>query len=631
MCRNRQTPAKSPADAHVVTDFSSDNAPEAGSKVSVLEESLWSGFFVAATPGARAERWLQLQMRQIDGARAAVLVLGDADGAFAPAAFWPSRESVPPQVLEQAERAIGENRPVADGEDRGPIVVACPVTVDGETRGAISVAATGQRRVLMRQLQWGLGWVEALLRDRSMAHIQGDGQRMEHVLESLAASLSHKDFQRMAEALVTDLALRLDCEMVALGFRKRLSSRVMRVSHAAEFGQRMNLTRDLAGAMDEAIDQGCLIRHPAAEGQVAASRAHRDLAQTHQAANLLTVPFDVGGKLVGALTFERREGHPFDLATIELCDCLAAILGPILHSTWREERWIGTKLVESTGRLARSLLGPGYLGRKVGLAACVGLVALFGTWKQDFVVTSDAVIEGSLQRIVAAPFEGYIAAEALRAGAIVQKGDVLARLDDRDLGLERLRWTTTVSQKETEYSRALTDGDRVEASIVLAQIEQARAQVALVDEQIARTVLTAPLDGIIVSGDLSQKIGASVARGEPLFTIAPLDEFRAILSVDERDTAQIEPGQTGQILVAALPNQPLPYVIRTITPVNQIGDGRNLFRVEAELTQTDAALRPGMQGVGKTMIEERLTIANWTRGARDWLRTTLWRWRIWNG
>lgn len=614
-----------------MTEQWSDSAPDADATVSVLDETLWREFFNTDEVGARVERWLTLQMRQFTNATAAVLVLGEGDGAFAPAAFWPSRAAVAPRIMALAERAVEEGRSVADSDDRGATLVAAPVWVDGDVRGAVSVAASGPRRQIMRQLQWGLGWIEALLRNREMQTIRSDGRRMEHLLESVGVALSQKSFRHMAEALLTHLALRLDCEMVALGFRRRLTSRVVRVSHAADFGSRMNLMRDLGAAMDEAIDQVCLIRYPAPAAGVVASRAHRTLAQTHQAANLLTVPFDVGGRLVGAVTFERRDGLPFDMAAVELCDCLAAVLGPVLYASWREERWIGTKIAESVARTAQSFLGRGYVGRKVSLASVVALTALFATWEQDFVITSDALIEGRQKRVVSAPFEGYIAAEALRAGAVVKAGDVLARLDDRDLGLERLRWTTTVRQKETEYGRALSNGDRVEASVIQAQIEQARAQVALIDEQIARTVLRSPLDGIIASGDLSQMIGASISRGQQLYTIAPLNDYRLILSVDERDAAQIRPGQTGQILVAALPDRPIPYVVTQVTPVNRIGDGRNLFRVEADLVETDTALRAGMEGVGKTTVERRLTILNWTRDMRDWLRMTLWRWQLWNG
>ena len=70
-----------------------------------------------------------------------------------------------------------------------------------------------------------------------------------------------------------------------------------------------------------------------------------------------------------------------------------------------------------------------------------------------------------------------------------------------------------------------------------AQLEQARAQVARVEEQLGRTTVTAPFDGVVVSGDLSQNLGAPVERGTILFEVAPLSEFRLVLKVDERDVA----------------------------------------------------------------------------------------------
>ena len=79
-------------------------------------------------------------------------------------------------------------------------------------------------------------------------------------------------------------------------------------------------------------------------------------------------------------------------------------------------------------------------------------------------------------------------------------------------------------------------GDRIEmirlAQAFGAQIEQAEAQLALVEEQLSRARLVAPFDGFIVVGDLSQSLGSPVERGDVLFEVAPLDGFRVVLEVD---------------------------------------------------------------------------------------------------
>jgi len=55
-------------------------------------------------------------------------------------------------------------------------------------------------------------------------------------------------------------------------------------------------------------------------------------------------------------------------------------------------------------------------------------------------------------------------------------------------------------------------------------------------------------------------------------------------------------------------------------------EGVNGFRVEASLVELSERLRPGMKGVGKTTIEQRLLINIWTHRLVHWLRITLWKW-----
>src|SRR5678816_4391221 len=95
--------------------------------------------------------------------------------------------------------------------------------------------------------------------------------------------------------------------------------------------------------------------------------------------------------------------------------------------------------------------------------------------------------------------------------------------------------------------------------------------------------MVAPFDGVIVSGDLSQRLGAPVERGQVLFEVAPLDDFRIALQVDEHDFAQVLPGQRGEMVVASMPYQSFAFTVTKITAVNNAKDGANRFRGEARL------------------------------------------------
>ena len=155
---------------------------------------------------------------------------------------------------------------------------------------------------------------------------------------------------------------------------------------------------------------------------------------------------------------------------------------------------------------------------------------------------------------------------------------------------------------------------------------EARAQLDLVRQQLARTRLVAPIDGVVIKGDLSQSLGAPVQRGDALLTLAPAERFRLIVDVDERDVAAIKPGQTGRLALASLPAETLGFQVERITPVASVRDGHNGFEVEARLLAAAPLLRPGLQGVAKIDAGERSVAWIWGHRGVDWLRLMLWSW-----
>jgi multidrug resistance efflux pump len=209
---------------------------------------------------------------------------------------------------------------------------------------------------------------------------------------------------------------------------------------------------------------------------------------------------------------------------------------------------------------------------------------------------------------------------------VVKQGTVLARLDDRELRLERLKWMAQQEEYSKQFRQAMADRNPAQVQIVTAQLEQARAQAARVADQLERTTVSAPFDGIIVSGDLTQHLGAPIEKGKVLFEVAPLNSYRLVLQVDERDVAYLKPGQRGTLLLGALSQDPVDFTVQQVTPVSDPKEGRNTFRVEAQLDQTSLHLRPGMQGVGKVEIEEARYLWIWTREIVNWLRLAAWRW-----
>ncbi len=610
---------------------------------STSDGALWREFAEAATPEAFHRGWLAIQCRMIQGVGVGVVFAASSPGArFAPTASWPAGHRAPAHLAEAAERAVAERRGVVlkrdagdtAGSDRDRYDIAYPIQAKGEVYGVVALdlapRAEGDLEAVLRQLQWGAGWLE-LLAQRQGERQEPTGaeaarQRLQIVLDLLTQASGHERFYGAASAFVTALATRLHCERVSLGFVAGGRVRVRAVSHSAHFGKQTNLVRAIGAAMDEAIDQQGTVLYPPRPGREArVVRAHAELARQDSGA-ICTIPLIEGRRFVGAMTLERPAERPFDQMTVELCEVVAAVAGPVLEVQRRDDRWLAVKAVDTGWHHLKDLVGPGRAGLKLGVGALAAVVLLLALARGEYRVSARTVMEARTRIAAVAPFAGYIREAPARAGDLVRQNQLLAVLDDREMRLERLKWLSQAEQLVRQRDQAMAKRDAAAVQIFGAQVDQARAQVALLDDQLSRTRVLAPFDGSVVIGDLSQSIGAPVERGQVLFEVAPLADYRVVLQVGERDVTDVVVGQRGELLLTAWPADAVPFTVETVTPVSTAREGHNYFRVEGRLERTPERLRPGMEGVGKIAVGRRSFVWIWTRQAIDWVRLKMWAW-----
>ncbi|MBT8438367.1 MAG: efflux RND transporter periplasmic adaptor subunit, partial [Gammaproteobacteria bacterium] len=537
-----------------------------------------------------------------------------------------------PQLAAVVDQSLKSRQVVVEGVTRKakksePVFIAHPVVVDDELYGSVALELEGRSETsvqgVVERLGWGIGWLEVLARRKVFT----SKARLVTVLELIATSLQHERFQAAATAVVTELATTFGCERVSIGFLKGGQIRISALSHSASFAKKANLIRLLESAMEEAADQLATVVFPPRNDSVfQLTQAHSELLQQHGAGSVCTIPLTAGSTVLGALALELPTDKEFDEHTVDLCEHAALLLGPMLDIKRREDRWLIRKAWESLAGYWKKLVGPRHATLKFVTAMFVLLITFFSIVDGDYRVTADASLEGKIQRAITAAMQGYIVDARARAGDIVSKGDILATLDDRDLQLERIKLLSQAAQQESERRQAIAEGNRARTRILEAQNSQIESQVKLVDDQIARTRLLAPFDAVVVKGDLSQSLGAAVERGNVLFELAPLDSYRVIMKVDERDINDVKVGQTGILSLTSLANEKLDIVVDKITPVSVVDEGRNFFRVESIVQSGGEKLNPGMEGVGKIHVDERKLIWIWTHKLTHWFRMWLWSW-----
>lgn len=510
--------------------------------------------------------------------------------------------------------------------------VVLPLALSDRIEAVIGVEATladpSALAALLSAVQAAAGWLMDALRADEVGRADQRLDAAGEALHTIVAVVEAESFAVAAQAAVSDLALRYHADRVAFGLVRRDQMRVQAISNVSEFKKSIRDVRLIEAAMNEAVDQEAALVWPTPSQEEAAPLclAHAEMDRVLGGASLFTVPMYDGDQVFAAMLFERHNDRPFLPDELDLIEATVTVIAPILKEKEANDAWIGLKVARSTKIQLKRLIGPQFFLRKLIVLGLVLTLLTLLLGRQMAVVAASATVEGRTQRVITASFDGFIAEALAREGDVVRAGDTLVRLDDRDLALERLRLVTAAQQERLELDKAIATRDRAQTAIREARIRQAEAQIKLIDSQLDRVQLRAPFDGLVISGDLNQSIGASVSKGEPLMTVAPLDDFRVVLAVDESRINDLVAGQMAWLRLTALPDQVFATHISEVQPVARYGDGKTTYRVVALLDQSAPELQHGMQGVARVEVEERSLWSVWLTPMFDRLRLMLWSW-----
>jgi HlyD family secretion protein len=142
----------------------------------------------------------------------------------------------------------------------------------------------------------------------------------------------------------------------------------------------------------------------------------------------------------------------------------------------------------------------------------------------------------------------------------------------------------------------------------IVQLQQARiavnlaqANLDLLDAQIAKTTVTAPVDGVVITRNAEP--GSVVNAGAALLTLARLDELTITVYVPEDRVGEVTLGQSADVSVDSFPGEVFEATVTYIsdqaefTPRNvQTVSGRKntVFAIKLRLNDTSEKLKPGM-------------------------------------
>lgn len=591
-------------------------------------DDVWQALIQAGTAEKLTQAWLVVLCSLIPNTRSGLLLLEDADSSFAPVSVWPPNSDLR-HLVPVAEDSLIQRKGIVKREAGDTPRFGYPLVSGDHLYGTVVLelhdATEGALSNAMRITHWGVGWLVDLFNRQQMQQWQEQLDHSAFLFDVLLAELGDTDYQQASLAVVNKLAAHFACHQVQLGLEKGESIEIIAISHSAWFDKKTQLVNLATQAMNEAFDQHtCIVWPEEVDGPLLITDAHRRYANETGSAVICSVPLEVGIKPIGVILLERDT--PFTTNELEFLETLSLSLAPVL--ALKQERQ--ESLFAHGHRIWRNwlivLTDASHPGIKLVLVTVFIFVLVTAIFPVEYRISASSVVEGAILRAAVAPFEGYIREAPARAGDIVKQGQLLMKLEDKDLILEKIRWESELGMALSKERESMANADRVNQRQAVAQADQARAQLNLTLERLNRIAVTAPFDGVVVKGDLSQKLGSPVQQGDVQFEISPLNAWRVILKVDERDIAYILEDQPGELILTSMPGRIWPFKVNKITPVAVAEEGRNYFRVEAKLAEVAIELRPNMEGVGKITTGNKPLLWVWTHRLIDWMRLTWWEW-----
>lgn len=162
-----------------------------------------------------------------------------------------------------------------------------------------------------------------------------------------------------------------------------------------------------------------------------------------------------------------------------------------------------------------------------------------------------------------------------------------------------------------------------------AEVAEHEAQLRLVDEQLALTLITTPESGVVVTPRVHEIEGRMVRQGDLIAEVYDFSTVLVEILVPEKEFGAVAVGQEVVLKARAYPGETFLGKVSTIAPravASQDGLGRQMIRVTTEINNPGLLLKPDMTGNGKIQAGKRTLFSLITRRLVRYLRVEFWSW-----
>jgi RND family efflux transporter MFP subunit len=225
---------------------------------------------------------------------------------------------------------------------------------------------------------------------------------------------------------------------------------------------------------------------------------------------------------------------------------------------------------------------------------------------------------------VTAAVDGVVSSVQKREGDSVKAGDVIATLGDERYAaaLEEARSGLAIAESEVaRYREAGNAGAMFEAQ---SKRDELAARIALESDRFARTRIRAPVDGVIVTPRIEERVGQFFAKGTELCVVADVRNVTTEVAVDERDAGLLTTGEPVAVKLNPFPTRLFRGTVSRVSSFVR-EEGKDRFVIaEVRVENPEGLLKTGMLGKAKISDGRRPLLIAMLRKPARWVWAKIW-------
>jgi biotin carboxyl carrier protein len=465
------------------------------------------------------------------------------------------------------------------------------------------------------------------------------------VLDLIAKLAEARDLKHAGLTVVSELQEYFACDRVALGLCRstQRNCRLIALSQLAQYDPRSEYVRAVESALDECVLKGertdwpapnDMKRHGTLACQKLAALAGAEkvvVIPLHGAPHQFPSPLAARGEglgvrgnagvpaptqIIGALLFLGSSGLDRPKGFQAFLHVAERQLGQWIDLVRRVEPGVVRRQIRRMGQSMNAWRG------RVAVASIL-IAASVLAWPLPYKIKCDCQVQPVTRRFVAAPFEGRLEKALVKQGDVVTEGQVLARLEGREIRWELAGLVAERNRAGKQRDTAMAAGKTADAQAAKLEMERLDLKIQLLEHRAANLEIRSPIGGVVISGDLERTEGAPLSIGQTLFEVAPLEKMVVEVAVPEDEILHVRDGLPVAIRFDAYPGRTSNATIASLHPRAEIRQSKNVFIAELSLENLDGQLRPGMNGRAKITTDRHALGWNLFHKPADWLARKL--------